>query len=288
MLRPPAEADERTSDAATPTLEDSGFSPEATAHLHSDHAERLAASIDADPDVLASGELPALWHWASFVPDVPTGALGEDGHPRRRAELAGFPRRMWVGGRIEVVKPLVLDEIASRSSRIISASRKDGSSGRSWFVTVGHRISQRGTVSVEEEQDLVFRGASTLPAPGRARSDAPKAEWVEELRPDPVLLFRFSAVTNNAHRIHYDRPYALDVEGYPDLVVQAPLTAVLLAEMARRRTGRMARTISFRARAPLFVNSALWLTGEPSDDEAAQMAAVRADHVVAMTLQARS
>jgi 3-methylfumaryl-CoA hydratase len=103
-----------------------------------------------------------------------------------------------------------------------------------------------------------------------------------------VLLFRFSAVTNNAHRIHYDLPYAVGVEGYPALVVHAPLTAVLLAEMACRHTGRTARTIAFRARAPLYANGRLWLTGNPADDGAAEMAAVRSDHVVAMTLRARS
>jgi 3-methylfumaryl-CoA hydratase len=276
------------SDPTTPTLEDCGFSPDATAILTYDKAARLAACIDADPDVLASGELPALWHWASFVPDVPTGALGEDGHPRRRAELAEFPRRMWVGGRVEVAKPLVVDEIAHRASRIISASRKDGSSGRSWLVTVGHTIWQYGAVCVKEEQDLVFREASKLPAPGQERNDPPEAKWIEERTPSSVFLFRFSAVTNNAHRIHYDQRYAIEVEGYPNLVVHAPLTAVLLADMARRHTGRAAREIAFRARAPLYANDRLWLAGNPAEDGAAEMAALRSDHVVAMTLQARS
>jgi 3-methylfumaryl-CoA hydratase len=275
------------SDTAAPTLEDSGFSSEATAHLHRATAARLAACIDADPEVLAGGELPALWHWACFVPDVPTASLGDDGHPRRRAEMAGFPRRMWVGGRIEVVKPLVFDDVAHRASRVVSTSKKDGSSGHYWFVIVEHTISQHGTVCVQEGQDLVFREASELPPPGPEDSGPPEAEWAEELRPEPVLLFRFSAVTNNAHRIHYDQPYAIGVEGYPDLVVQAPLTAVLLAEMARRRTGETARTISFRARSPHFANRRLWLTGNLADDGTAQMAAVRGDHVVSMTLQAR-
>jgi 3-methylfumaryl-CoA hydratase len=273
--------------AGSPTLEDCGFTGDAGATLHCDEAARLAACIDGDPNVLASGELPALWHWASFVPDAPTAELGEDGHPRRRSEMAEFPRRMWVGGRVQVAKPLVVDEVAHRSSGVVSASLKDGASGRHWFVTVGHTISQRGAPCVAEEQDIVFREPSQLPAPGPDRDHAPAAEWVEELRPDPVLLFRFSAVTNNAHRIHYDQPYAIGVEGYPDLVVQAPLTAVLLAEMARRHTGTAARQISFRARAPLLANKRLWLTGNLAGDGTSQMAAVRGDHVVSMTLQAR-
>jgi 3-methylfumaryl-CoA hydratase len=277
----------KLSDSATPTLEDCGFSPEANPVLARDQATRLAACIDADPDGLAGGELPMLWHWALFVPNVATAELGEDGHPRRRAEMAEFPRRMWVGGRVEVAKPLVVDEVAHRASRLVSASQKDGSSGRSWLVTVGHTITQRSTVCVEEEQDVLFREPSQLPAPGPERNDAPEAKWTEELRPSSVLLFRFSAVTNNAHRIHYDNRYAVDVEGYPDLVVQAPLTAVLLAELARRHTGQTAHEVSYRARAPLYANGRLWLTGNLTDGGTAKMAAVRSDHVAAMTLEAR-
>lgn len=274
-------------DRAKPTLDDCGFSSEASAPLHTDQVERLAACIDAEPDELASGELPVLWHWACFVPDVPTASLGEDGHPRRRPDLAEFPRRMWVGGRVEVVEPLVLDEVAQRRSRVLSASLKEGSNGRHWFVTVEHLISQSRGARLHEQQDLVFREATDLPAIGPARDDPPEADWAEELRPDPVLLFRFSAVTNNAHRIHYDHDYATGVEGYPDVVVQAPLAAVLLAEMAQRRIGRPAREVSFRARAPLYANASLWLAGSLADGGGADMAAVRSDHVVAMTLRAR-
>jgi 3-methylfumaryl-CoA hydratase len=273
--------------AATPTLDDCGFSPEEAAPLHHGQAARLAACIDADPDVIATGELPALWHWACFVADAPTAELGEDGHPQRRSVMAEFPRRMWVGGRIEVAKPLVVDEVAHRSSGVASVSLKDTTRGRYWLVTVEHTISQCGAVCVEEEQDLVFREATELPQPGPEDSRPPEADWVEERRPDPVLLFRFSAATNNAHRIHYDQQYAIGVEGYPGLVVQAPLTAVLLADMSRRRTGAIAKGISFRARAPLFAHERLWLTGNLADDGTAEMAAVRADHVVAMTLEAR-
>ncbi len=112
------------------------------------------------------------------------------------------------------------------------AEPKDGGSGRFWLVTVGHMISQDDQVCVDEEQDLVFREASAAAPPGPDRDDAPEAPWVEQLVADPVLLFRFSAVTANAHRIHYDRPYATDIEGYPDLVVHGPLTAILLSELA--------------------------------------------------------
>jgi 3-methylfumaryl-CoA hydratase len=276
---------------AEPTLEDTGFTPEATDPISHTRARVLAAAIDADPSRLDAGGLPPLWHWASFVPTAPSAGLGPDGHPRRRPEMDAFPQRMWVGGRVRIAGPLELDVEATRVSRIQSAEVKQGGAGTFWLVTVAHEIAQHGAVRVLEEQDLVFRGASTLTAPGPDRDGPPDLEpapeWVEELVAGPVLLFRFSAVTNNAHRIHYDHPYATRVEGYPDLVVHGPLTAVLLAEFARRHTGRDAQEISFRARAPHFANRRCWLTGHADVDGTAHTAAIRADHLEAMTLDAR-
>ena len=126
----------------------------------------------------------------------------------------------------------------------MTADVKEGGAGRFWLVTVGHTIEQEGAPHIEEEQDLVFRTAGALAPIGADADDAPDDEWVEERIADPKLLFRFSAVTANAHRIHYDHPYATEVEGYPDLVVHGPLTAILLAELARTasRPGRAARS----------------------------------------------
>ena len=166
------------------------------------------------------------------------------------------------------------------------ADLKDGRGGRFWLVTVGHAVSQDDEVCIDEEQDLVFREASAVVAPGPDRDDAPAAPWVEELVADPVLLFRFSAVTANSHRIHYDHPYTTKVEGYPDLVVHGPLTAVLLAELARRRGDRPFHSLAYRARAPHFASHPFWLTGTPTDD-GVDLAAFRADHAVAMTLEVR-
>jgi len=271
-----------------PTLADAGFAELTRATVPLRQAERVAACIDADPAVLDTGVLPPLWHWATtFLPFAATADLGPDGHPRRRPEMDAFPQRMWVGGRVRLDHPLRLGVDASRASRIVRAEMKEGGAGRFWLVTVGHLIEQDGVVCIDEEQDLVFRGAGELAAPGPDRGDAPAAEWLEEIVADPVLLFRFSAVTANAHRIHYDHPYATKVEGYPDLVVHGPLTAILLAELCRRRTGYAAREISYRARAPHFANRRAWLTGSPTDDGGATLAAVRSDHAVAMTLEVR-
>jgi 3-methylfumaryl-CoA hydratase len=167
---------------------------------------------------------------------------------------------------------------------------KHGGAGAFWLVTVAHEITQGGRLRIAEEQDLVFRGASTLTRPGPDRTDAPDlpdGAWIEHLVASPAFLFRFSAVTNNAHRIHYDHPYATGVEGYPDLVVHGPLTAVLLAELARRRTGHDLQQIAFRARAPHFANKRFWLTGQADPDGTVHTAAIRADHAEAMTLDGR-
>ncbi len=269
-----------------PTLADAGFVELAHDPVRLEHAARLAACLDVDPAVLDHGLLPALWHWILFHSDVPTADLGVDGHPRRRAEMDAFPQRMWVGGRVHVTRPLRIGVDAERVSRIARADVKDGSAGRFWLVTVAHTIEQEGAASIEEEQDLVFRTAGSLAPLGPDTDDVPDGEWVEERVADPKLLFRFSAVTANAHRIHYDHPYATEVEGYPDLVVHGPLTAILLAELARTRRGRAAGEISYRARAPHFANRRFWLVGSPAD-EGAVLRAVRADGETSMTLDAR-
>jgi 3-methylfumaryl-CoA hydratase len=271
--------------SAGPTLDDTGFTADASDPMSRDRARQLAACLDLDPARFGGGALPPLWHWAYFTPQVRTSGLGADGHPRRRPDMDAFPQRMWVGGRLRVARPLDLDVGATRTSRIRSAAMKDGAAGAFWLVTVDHTISQHGQARITEEQDLVFRGATALTPPGPDVDEAPEAEWVDMLVPDSVLLFRFSAVTDNAHRIHYDYPYATEVEGYPDLVVHGPLTALLLAELAHSCTGIDARTVSFRARAPLFANHRLWLTAHADADGTVHTTAVRADHTEAVTLQ---
>jgi 3-methylfumaryl-CoA hydratase len=272
--------------SAEPTLADAGFVGVAHDPVRLEQAERLAACLDVDPAVLDHGVLPALWHWALFHPAVPTAALGDDGHPRRRVEMDEFPQRMWVGGRLDVTRPLRIGVDAERVSRIAKAEMKEGGAGHFWLVTVAHTIEQEGAACIEEEQDLVFRTAGSL-APLGADVDAPpEAEWVEARVADPKLLFRFSAVTANAHRIHYDEPYVTGVEGYPDLVVHGPLTAILLAELARTRRGHDAHRVSYRARAPHFANRRFWLAGDPTAD-GAQLRALRADGETAMTMDLR-
>jgi 3-methylfumaryl-CoA hydratase len=220
-----------------------------------------AAMLDDTTTVFGPGSpVPPLWHWFFFLPVAPQAQLGGDGHPQRGGFLPpiDLPRRMFAGARIRFVRPLVVGKPALRHSLIRDVTEKQGRTGALAFVTVAHRIDQDGAVCIEEEQDIVYREAGApVSAPElRALPPAPAGSWTRLISPTPTLLFRFSALTFNAHRIHYDRPYATGEEGYPGLVVQGPLTAVLLLELVRthahEHAHRAVAAFEFRARAPLF------------------------------------
>ena len=227
-----------------------------SARVNAVTANALAATLDR-PDHFDTGAgLPPLWHWAYFWHTAPQSELGPDGHPRRGGFLppVPLPRRMWAGGRLTFSRPLQVEGDAARSSQVKSVSSKHGATGPLVFVTVRHELAQEGDICVTEEHDIVYR---EMPQPGAA-APAPKmapaeAAWERTIVPDPVLLFRYSALTFNGHRIHYDRSYATEVEGYPGLIVHGPLIASLLLDLVRRERPAAAVTaFSFRAVQPLF------------------------------------
>lgn len=229
------------------------------------HAARMASLLDR-PAPAPGDPLPPLWHWTYFTPDAPQSQIGLDGHPRRGGFLppVPLPRRMWAGGRLSFHAPIHIGEDVTRISEILSVTEKTGRQGALVFLTVRHSLSNAAGLAIEEEQDIVYREASTTARPGPVTEVAP-ADWRDPLDPDPVLLFRYSALTFNAHRIHYDLPYATDEEGYPGLVVHGPLTATLLMEGFVRHTGTLPRTYSFRGQAPLFAGGSMALCGRASD-----------------------
>jgi 3-methylfumaryl-CoA hydratase len=217
----------------------------------------LAATLDRDEPPPAEGSaIGPLRHWLYFLPLAPTHELGPDGHPRRGGFLppVPLPRRMWAGGRLEFRRRLRVGDVIERTSRIASVETKQGRSGALVFVLVRHEIVAAGELAIVEEHDIVYRDA---PRPGDAppaKKGAPAdAEWTREVVPSDVLLFRYSALTFNGHRIHYDRRYVTTEEGYPGLVVHGPLIATLLADLARDRVAPSElAAFSFRAVAPLF------------------------------------
>jgi 3-methylfumaryl-CoA hydratase len=230
----------------------------------------LGATLGIDGDYSAGAGLPPGWHWIFFNPFVPRQQLGVDGHPRRGGFLppVSLPRRMWAGGRLGYDRALTIGEEGVRESSILKVEAKSGRAGRLVFVTVRHVIGCDGTACITEEQDIVYREAAAPGTPSPAPSPAPQdATWSEEVRPDTVLLFRYSALTSNGHRIHYDQHYAKSEENYPDLVVHGPLTATLLQTFAQRHDGRPLKSFEFRGMSPLFVSSPFRLEGK-SDGQA--------------------
>jgi 3-methylfumaryl-CoA hydratase len=232
--------------------------------------QAAAAMLDDTTTEFAPGSpLPPLWQWFFFLPRTPQSRLGADGHPQRGDFLPPIelPRRMFAGARMRFLKPLVIGKPARRRSLIQDVSSKEGKTGNLAFVTVAHNILQDGEVCIVEEQDIVYRepgGPVRAPEPC-ALPPAPAGAWTRVVTPDPTLLFRFSALTFNTHRIHYDRSYATAVEGYPGLVVQGPLVAVLFLELVRFEARRPVTAFAFRARAPLFDLAPFRLLGVPGD-----------------------
>ena len=232
----------------------------------------VEAALDNKDSSLQPGQpLPLLWQWFYFLPRVPWSRIGPDGHPERGDFLppVALPRRMFAGARMRFLEPLLIGEPASRHGEVIKITEKTGDSGKLVFVTVRYHISQSGRIRIEEEQDIVYREpGEPIPAttPLANLPEQPEGTWSQIVNPDPVLLFRFSALTFNAHRIHYDRPYAMNEEGYPGLVVHGPLTAVMLMELVRQHSTRTIKSFSFRGKAPLFDLAPFRLTASPQDE----------------------
>jgi 3-methylfumaryl-CoA hydratase len=232
-------------------------------------AHALHATLDAKDTVPATGAaLPPGWHWAYFLDTAPSSELGPDGHPRRGGFMPPVPlaRRMWAGSRLEFLAPLALGEPARRASRILSVEEKSGRSGRLCFVTVEHEIHCASGIAIREQQDIVYRDVSTGSAP--PSQAAPKeAPWRREWMFDAPRLFRYSALTFNSHRIHYDREYVTKEEGYPGLVVHGPLLATLMLELVRaQQPRRPIQRFEFRAMAPVFDGQTIHACGIPDDD----------------------
>jgi 3-methylfumaryl-CoA hydratase len=216
-------------------------------------ARGMAGLLDWEPDAMVAGAaLPLGWHWLYFKPVVRRSEQGKDGHPKVGTFLppVELPRRMWAGGELAFPGELRLGEVARRRSTIESIEEKTGKSGRLVFITVRHRVETDRGLAVDEAQNLVYREAGSAPAAAQPAPSDPA--WSDPFIADPVLLFRFSALTFNGHRIHYDKPYATEVEGYPDIVVHGPLLALLLLGAAARHGGRAPARFAYRAVSPLF------------------------------------
>jgi hydroxyacyl-ACP dehydratase HTD2-like protein with hotdog domain len=232
----------------------------------------LAGLLDTEPAVTGAGDpIPPLWHWLYFLDRPATRELGPDGHPAAGRFMPPLPqrRRMFAGGRVRYHRPIRCGDEVTRRSELAGTTIRPGRTGELLFVTVRSVFTQAGTTLATEEQDLVYRSGPPATAATAAQPSAtprPAAQWQLRTVTDSVLLFRFSALTYNAHRIHYDAGYATAVEGHPGLVVHGPLLALLCLELPRRHLPHRAVTkLSFRARAPLYAGQPCTITGGPSD-----------------------
>jgi 3-methylfumaryl-CoA hydratase len=252
-------------------------------------AQKYHATFDAPGPAPAEGQAaPRLIHWCLAQPAVPIAGLGADGHPHRGGFLppVPLPRRMWAGGAVTFEGDLAVGDAVRRVSRIADISLKQGRTGRLCFVTVEHRIETGGRTIVRERQDIVYRD---LDAPGAPKKELPPAATgapQRHIEPHATFLFRYSALTFNGHRIHYDRRHAVETEGYDGLVVHGPLQAALMLNFAADLKGAQPSRISFRGVSPLTDIAPFFVHADKADGVAMKLWTARENGPVAMSAEA--
>ena len=238
---------------------------------------RMSATLDKKFKEFTNGdEVPPLWHWLYFLESTPQSMLAEDGHAKRGGFLPPIPlpRRMWAGSRFNFKAPLKAGEKVSRTSRIKDIKIKEGKTGSLAFVNVSHEIKTKTGVALMEEHDIVYReNPKTKATSFSAKQPEIKSDFSESFTPDPVVLFRYSALTFNGHRIHYDRDYVTEVEGYPGLLVHGPLLATLMLDcFIKHHPGLKISNFEFKAHHPVFDLKPFKICGQnPNGDNQAEL-----------------
>jgi 3-methylfumaryl-CoA hydratase len=254
--------------------------------IYTTPARALALTLnDMDFAAEVGKPLPGLWYWLYFLPMAPMAEVGPDGHPKRGGFLPpiALERRMWASSRLQFHHDLRIGEEIFKTSEILKISEKEGKAGKMVFVTVKHLIQSQAGVAIEEEQDIVY-----LPMPKSFIQPPPnplpaELDWQERYPVDPVLLFRFSALTFNGHKIHYDWRYATKVENYPGLVVHGPLQALLLFESAKKHhPGKHPASYRFRAVRPLFDFDTVSICGKANPDGGTDLYTANTDDNIGM------
>ena len=235
--------------------------------LAPEQANRMAVTLDREPKFAAGDDLPPAWHWLYFHDIVRASELGDEGHPQLGITMppVPLPRRMWAGGRLDFAEPMRLGNRVQRTSTISSIKPKEGKTGPLYFVTVEHNFRTGGVQNLLEQQTIVYREMSSTAEVPQASPAPPGAELTTTWQLDNTALFRYSALTFNGHRIHYDADYSRQVEGYPNLVIHGPLIATLLLDLAHR-AGRPLRRFTYRAKNPLFLPAPFTVNGTKDGD----------------------
>ena len=233
------------------------------------HARLMAATVDyfATERIRDGACLPPLWHWIYFLEGLPAGELGRDGHPARGGFLPPVPlaNRMWAGGRVSFLAPLPIGAMVRKTSTILNIDHKHGRSGDLVFVTVLHELkSLQDDLLIREEHDIVYKDSAPAGRTASVLTAAPPARFTRHYTPSSTALFRYSALTFNGHRIHYDADYCREVEGYRNLVIHGPLIATMLAGYAEEVSGNRLREFSYRCLSTALLGDALTLRADPS------------------------
>lgn len=230
--------------------------------------QKLEATLDRTPSLASGDNLPPAWHWLYFHEQAKASDLGNDGHTKLGVSMPNFPlpRRMWAGGKIKWLSTVEIGIDAKRNSRILSIEEKSGRTGDLIFVTVEHQIHQSGRLCIQEEHNIVYRSAakqSSIAQPESANTDSDfSASW----KLDETTLFRYSALTFNSHRIHYDVEYTREVEGYDGLIVHGPLLATLLLDLANQN-GCSFNEFEYRAKSPVTLPNGFTVHGKREQDQ---------------------
>ena len=254
------------------------------------HARLMAATVDLpDPTRIQEGAaLPPLWHWIYFLESLPPGELGRDGHPARGGFLppVPLPNRMWAGGRVKFLKPVPIGSRVRKVSSILKVDHKVGRSGDLVFVTVLHELKSLGDeLLVREEHDIVYKSATGSAAPQANVAEADPAPFSKSFTPTSTTLFRYSALTFNGHRIHYDLDYCRNIEGYSNLVIHGPLNATLLAGFAEEIGGKTLREFNYRGLSPALLGETITFSAQ-TDGDRLQLAATLGSGVRSMEAEA--
>jgi 3-methylfumaryl-CoA hydratase len=233
------------------------------------------ATFDPHLAPVPAGNAPLALHWCLAPPAAPMAELGPDGHPARGGFLppVPLPRRMWAGGSIETLGPLKSGDAVTRTSRVADLSLKEGRSGTLCFINVDYEFATPHGVAIRERHDIVYRdipSGRAQPAAKAAPAEVRRGDVIWGIQADPVLLFRYSALTFNGHRIHYDYPYVTDVEGYAGLVVHGPLQASLLFNLAATIGGAAPRKFDYRGLSPLIAGQRFEVHGRRNADGTAE------------------
>lgn len=239
--------------------------------LSPEQLQRFEALLNRDPSMIGPGsELTVCSHWAYFQPPLPNSELAVSGNPLNDSLIPDIdlPRRMWAGGSLKFKKPITAGIPAEKKSTLVDIEEKNGSTGKLCFVTLRHQISQKGSVALDEKQVYVFREENEKGAhPIRTEPQDLDADWKKLTKPDAVQLFRFSALTFNSHRIHYDQEYAREVEGYPNVLIHAPYLLLLMLDAFKsKHDGKVITEIEYQSAGPVYLGEQITICGKDTDN----------------------